>query len=461
MMISENGLEEEQSYPDDTPAPVVLRRRVEDDFIVDWAHPLGAGRNVVTCRHRRTHELGVLKYMPKSDVSLHEIFMLHYCTVHCPDHVTRLIAAYENDVYFADNPHKPVRFHLIILEYMNGGTLFDHARQLGFQYTERVVSNLFRQVVECVDKIHSLNIAHRDIKPENVLLCHDGDATRVKLTDMAFAHFDRGHSMASECGTPEYQAPETQIDHPRVSRRGGFYTKACDIWSLGVTLYVLLSGTFPFQGQDVHSKLIQDYSFPPEAWDDVSQRAQAFTSTLLCAPPRLRPTTARLLDHPWLCDPDTLNNATLSAVERLGAPLRRPSIWREEQGQGEGGALVGDARVARGDDDGGDDGDAHHVNECSEGGDSGDGGITQRRQQRRRTLHTPKAPFVTMAASTQPPSRQSSQDRLSLPAKSRAAQVAREASVGTMHTNSHVIDTTLVDTCDFWESPVTTASIDE
>lgn len=71
-----------------------------------------------------------------------------------------------------------------------------------------MLSKLFRQLVSCVQRLHELNIAHRDIKPENVLIStpeNSGDEEPIlKLTDLAFAHFDYGHSLASECGEPFY-----------------------------------------------------------------------------------------------------------------------------------------------------------------------------------------------------------------------------------------------------------------
>lgn len=109
--------------------------------------------------------------------------------------------------------------------------------------------------------LHSLNIAHRDIKPENVLLSGpvpvQGEIPAAKLTDLAFADFDR-YNLRTECGTPEYQAPETQSAGRMVGcRRGGCYTRACDMWSLGASLYLILSGTFPFEGYDVQKKIKQ------------------------------------------------------------------------------------------------------------------------------------------------------------------------------------------------------------
>lgn len=97
------------------------------------------------------------------------------------------------------------------------------------------------------------SLFHSDIKLDNILWKRNADGSPdFRLADLAFADFDIGHSLASECGrgggdrggwsiadlrcilgTPEYQAPETQIETPRVCRRGGTYTKACDVWSLG------------------------------------------------------------------------------------------------------------------------------------------------------------------------------------------------------------------------------------
>lgn len=86
-----------------------------------------------------------------------------------------------------------------------------------------------------------------------------------------------------------------------------------------MVLYVLLSGCFPFEGHDVKAKLMQDYKFSAATWTGVSERAKAFISTLLCAPPRLRPPTERVLDHPWLTDPDNLPRTYLRCVVVRGS----------------------------------------------------------------------------------------------------------------------------------------------
>lgn len=80
-----------------------------------------------------------LKYMPLSDASLHEIEMLHFCTCHAPDAITRLHAVYENDVFFPEQPLVPIRYHCLVIEYMESGTLTDYISTQSLFYTEQFV----------------------------------------------------------------------------------------------------------------------------------------------------------------------------------------------------------------------------------------------------------------------------------------------------------------------------------
>lgn len=208
--------------------------------------------------------------------------------------------------------------------------------------THKPLSLIFKEIVEAVAALHRLNVAHRDIKPENILfpcplpLAHthspSSPSSRVKLCDFAFAQFDG--QLREECGTPEYQAPETMLTSARgaqprpfvmrgpsaarIAQRQQCYTKLCDMWSLGAVLYLILSGTLPFSGSSsAEAKLTQQYEFDPEAWGVLSRSARQCVCVLLCGPPRLRATAERLLTHPWITQEDgDLSTAPLPYEER-------------------------------------------------------------------------------------------------------------------------------------------------
>ena len=83
-----------------------------------------------------------------------------------------------------------------------------------------------------------MNIVHRDIKLQNILL---KDGLEVKLIDFGFAFVETGEKVSNFCGTPSYMAPE-------IVQRRDHYGKPTDVWSLGVLLFKMLIGTFPFEG---------------------------------------------------------------------------------------------------------------------------------------------------------------------------------------------------------------------
>lgn len=104
---------------------------------------------------------------------------------------------------------------------------------------------LFCQVMHAVTELHSRGIAHRDLKPENLLLANPGDPASIKIADFGFAKImsklPKVHGqqlMKTSCGTPEYVAPE-------VLQNVGYDCK-CDVWSMGVILYIMLCGFPPF-----------------------------------------------------------------------------------------------------------------------------------------------------------------------------------------------------------------------
>nr|CAD7452689.1 unnamed protein product [Timema tahoe] len=148
--------------------------------------------------------------------------------------------------------------------------------------------------------LHSKNIVHCDLKPENVLLSSDSDFPQVKLCDFGFARIIGEKSFRrSVVGTPAYLAPE-------VLRNKG-YNRSLDMWSVGVIVYVSLSGTFPFNEDEDINEQIQNAAFmyPPNPWKEISSDAIDLINNLLQVKQRKRYTVDKSLSHVWLQDYQT------------------------------------------------------------------------------------------------------------------------------------------------------------
>ncbi|XP_057667388.1 serine/threonine-protein kinase D3 [Diorhabda carinulata] len=175
--------------------------------------------------------------------------------------------------------------------------------------TERVTKFIITQILVALKHLHSKNIVHCDLKPENVLLSSDAEFPQVKLCDFGFARIIGEKSFRrSVVGTPAYLAPE-------VLRNKG-YNRSLDMWSVGVIIYVSLSGTFPFNEDEDINEQIQNAAFmyPPNPWKEISSDAINLINNLLQVKQRKRYTVDKSLVHIWLqdyqtwCDLRTLEN---------------------------------------------------------------------------------------------------------------------------------------------------------
>ncbi|XP_065657543.1 MAP kinase-interacting serine/threonine-protein kinase 1 isoform X2 [Hydra vulgaris] len=239
---------------------------------------------------------------------LTEIDLLHYLS-DCPN-ILHLYDSYEDES----------RFYLVF-ERMEGGPLLSHIEKKGV-FTEREASLVVQDIATALRFLHNKGISHRDLKPDNILCINKDEIVPAVICDFNLAS---GISIIDESvttpelytpvGSAEYMAPE--VVDAFVSEAA--YDKKCDIWSLGVILYIMLSGRAPFQGSCGemcdwerggscknckfllwHSILDGDYSFSSEEWKSISMEAKDLISHLLVKDSSKRFSVEDVLAHPWL-----------------------------------------------------------------------------------------------------------------------------------------------------------------
>ncbi|GMT16847.1 hypothetical protein PFISCL1PPCAC_8144 [Pristionchus fissidentatus] len=240
----------------------------------------------------------------------------------------RICAGQQNIVQLIDWFEDEDRFYMVF-EKMRGGPLLNHIQRKG-AFTEAEASMVTKDIASALKFLHDHGIAHRDVKPENIL-CTDADrVSPVKLCDLDLASKavpsspPRLPSVASEpdlaspVGSAEFMAPEVVDAFVGESLK---YDKRCDMWSLGVIVYIMLCGYPPFYGGDCESEdcgwnqgepcddcqkilfgRIQTgyFDFPEEEWDEVSDEAKNLISSLLMRDARKRMTAEQVLCHPWV-----------------------------------------------------------------------------------------------------------------------------------------------------------------
>ncbi|KAF7704198.1 serine/threonine-protein kinase D1 [Silurus meridionalis] len=213
-----------------------------------------------------------------------------------------------NEVAILQNLHHPGVVNLecmfetpervfVVMEKLHGDMLEMILSSEKGRLPERITKFLVTQILVALRHLHFKNIVHCDLKPENVLLASADSFPQVKLCDFGFARIIGEKSFRrSVVGTPAYLAPE-------VLRNKG-YNRSLDMWSVGVIIYVSLSGTFPFnEDEDIHDQ-IQNAAFmyPPNPWKKVTSEAIDLINNLLQVKMRKRYSVDKSLSHPWLQD---------------------------------------------------------------------------------------------------------------------------------------------------------------
>jgi len=255
---------------------------------------LGSGSfgNVYLARNKFTDEKVALKQIKKSSANLlsdgeikDEIEILK--NLDHPD-IVRIIESFNTK-----------NSYILITEYCEGGELFDQVKN---QLSETQIAVIFRQLLSGLAYLHSNNVVHRDLKLENILI-HEiekskttgEDLFNIKIIDFGTARiFDKNRKPQSIVGSSYYIAPE-------VLRQK--YNKECDLWSVGVILYMFIVGHAPFDGCDdeeitnnIHRGV---YRKNDRRWIKASKEVKDLIQKLLTYRPSQRLTAMQALNHPW------------------------------------------------------------------------------------------------------------------------------------------------------------------
>ena len=255
---------------------------------------LGSGSfgNVYLARNKFTDEKVALKQIKKSSSNLlsdgeikDEIEILK--KLDHPD-IVRIIESFNTR-----------NSYILITEYCEGGELFDQVKN---QLSETQIAVIFRQLLSGLAYLHSNNIVHRDLKLENILI-HEiekskikgEDLFNIKIIDFGTARiFDKNRKPQSIVGSSYYIAPEVLRQR---------YSKECDLWSVGVILYMFIVGHAPFDGcddEEITSNIQKGvYKKNDRRWVKSSKEVKDLIQKLLTYRPSQRLTAIQALSHPW------------------------------------------------------------------------------------------------------------------------------------------------------------------
>uniref|UniRef100_A0A671LF04 Ribosomal protein S6 kinase n=1 Tax=Sinocyclocheilus anshuiensis TaxID=1608454 RepID=A0A671LF04_9TELE len=280
------------------------------------------------CTHKKTGQKYAVKIVSKRMEALtqKEIAALKLCDGH--PNIVKLYEIYHDQVRqclrLKPRAHVHIKLHTyLVLELLQGGELLERIRRKQ-HFSETEASRIMRRLVSAVSHMHDVGVVHRDLKPENLLFTDDTENSEIKVIDFGFARLKPPDNqlLKTPCFTLQYAAPE-------ILKYDG-YDESCDLWSLGVILYTMLSGQVPFQchgkslmhtsAEEIMRKIKQgDFSFEGEAWRNVSNQAKDLIQELLTVDPDKRIKMCGLRYNAWLQDDSQLSSNPLMTPDILGS----------------------------------------------------------------------------------------------------------------------------------------------
>ena len=241
---------------------------------------------------KKTKERVAIKIIKKnktktSDMELvrTEIDVMKLC--HHPN-VVQLLDHFENAEYI-----------FIVMEYIRGGRLTDYMKEKKFNFTEKRAAEIIYQIALGVKYLHKYGIIHRDLKPDNIMLTEASDKGQIKIMDFGLSKIlGKKEKTVDGFGTLTFVSPEVLIRKP--------YNKEIDIWSIGVILYLLLSGDLPFDDEEddeqkiAKSIVFNEVEFPQKKFGNKSKEVISLIKKCLTKEPKNRIKIDEILKSDWI-----------------------------------------------------------------------------------------------------------------------------------------------------------------
>ncbi|CAD8061384.1 unnamed protein product [Paramecium sonneborni] len=305
-LVQEQGKEKQWTIKQTMFVRINSKKNVSEFYTLKQMIGQGGFGKVYKVVHRQTGMIRAMKLILKSKLKKEdqEKLLEETSILMDIDH-PNIVKLYE--MYQDDNSY------FLISEYCDGGELFEKIKVVQI-LTEKEIASYMKQILSAVSYCHSKGIVHRDLKPENILFDSKSQGATLKIIDFgASAKLVNDEKLNKRIGTPFYVAPEVL---------NGSYDEKCDIWSLGVLLYILLCGYPPFFGHSEGEVLAKvrkgTYQFDSNDWSKVSMQAKDLIRRMLFYDPASRIGASDAQQHAWISNNKTqgyVNNLSLKRLQ--------------------------------------------------------------------------------------------------------------------------------------------------
>jgi len=242
--------------------------------------------------HQETGERVAVKIMDKSDIQKQDL------TQNVRREITIMKALNHKNIVRLYQVLTTSTKIYVVMELVTGGELLDVISRHKHGLKERAARRYFQQLVDGVVYCHRRKVYHRDLKPENILL---SESKEVKVTDFGLSSITRSKQgekderfLKTQCGTPCYVAPEVIY-----AAAEGYSGEKADGWACGIVLYALLTGSLPFDSDELGELFMMIMNTEPHYPDHLSKGAKDLLKKILHKDPKRRIGLRQVRQHPW------------------------------------------------------------------------------------------------------------------------------------------------------------------